>query len=166
MKLFIGFYIILIIQRVSELILAKRNELFSRKQGAIEYDKSGYYIIVIMHTAFFLSLLAEYTFLNRSTNSYSFYLLTIFIVAQFLRYWAISSLGRSWNTKILVIPGSAAISKGPYRYLKHPNYLVVTIEIAVIPLIFSCYITSIIFSILNWLVLRRRIKIEEKALHL
>ena len=165
MKIFLLFISLLIIQRVSELILAGRNERAVRGMGALEYDENGYRTIVLMHAAFFVSLAAEYFLLNRTLNTYWPQLITIFLAAQALRYWAIASLGKFWNTKILVVPGAPPVGKGPYRYLKHPNYIAVAIEMAVIPLIFSCYITCVLFSALNLLALRRRIKIEESALY-
>ncbi|MEM7008125.1 MAG: isoprenylcysteine carboxylmethyltransferase family protein [Thermodesulfobacteriota bacterium] len=164
MSIFWIFIIILVLQRISELFLAKRNENFVKQRGAVEYDAKGYKVIVLMHIAFFVSLIAEYIFLQTSLSPYWPALLVIFIFTQILRYWAISSLGQYWNTKILVIPGSQAIASGPYKYIKHPNYLAVIIEIAVIPLIFSCYITASIFTVLNLILLRRRINIEESAL--
>ncbi len=164
MSLFWIFIVILIIQRLSELILAKRNEKHVRSLGAREYDAEGYKVIVLMHIGFFVSLIAEYILLGRTLNPYWLPLIILFLLTQLLRYWAISALGYYWNTKILVTPGSSAITRGPYKYLKHPNYIAVVVEIAVIPLIFSCYITAVIFTILNLIVLKRRIKIEEKAL--
>lgn len=165
MKIFLLFLSLLIIQRVSELILAGRNERAVREMGALEYDGKGYRTIVFMHAAFFVSLAAEYFLLNRTLNTYWPQLITVFLIAQALRYWAIASLGRFWNTKVLVVPGAPAVKKGPYRYMKHPNYIAVAIEIAVVPLIFSCYITCVIFSALDLLALRRRIRIEESALY-
>jgi methyltransferase len=165
MKIFLLFLSLLIIQRVSELLLARRNERIVREMGALEYDGKGYRTIVLMHAAFFVSLGAEYFLLNRTVNAYWPPLITLFLIAQALRYWAIASLGKFWNTKILVVPGAQAVMKGPYRYLKHPNYIAVTIEIAAIPLLFSCYITCVLFSVLNLIALRRRIRIEESALY-
>lgn len=164
MNYFLAFYIFLIFQRISELFLAKSNEAATRKQGAVEYDKEGYKYIVFLHTAFLISFLVEKIFLGRELNSFSLVLFIIFIFTQILRYWALSSLGIYWNTKILVVPDLNLVKKGPYKYIKHPNYLAVITEIAVIPLIFSCYLTSIVFTILNLIILRRRINIEEKAL--
>lgn len=164
MKLFWLFPALLITQRVCELLLAKRNERIVRREGAIEYDSSGYKVIVAMHAAFFISLVSEYSLLEKTLNADWPALITVFLLAQVLRYWSIKSLGKYWNTKVLVVPGAPAVIKGPYKYFKHPNYLAVVIEIAVIPLIFSCYITSALFSVLNLIVLRRRIKIEESAL--
>lgn len=156
--------IILALQRISELLIARRNEQKVLSEGAVEYDRSGYKVIVAMHVAFFLSFIAEYYILRRSLNTLWPLLLTIIVLAEILRYWAISSLGKYWNTKILVTAGAPLVSRGPYKYMRHPNYLAVVIEIAVIPLIFSCYITSVMFTLFNLMVLRRRIRIEESAL--
>ena len=104
--------------------------------------------------------------LNRQFNNYSVILFAVFIITQLIRYWAIASLGKYWNTRIFVVPGLNLVTNGPYKYIRHPNYIAVIIEIAVIPLIFSCYITAIVFSILNLVTLRRRISIEENALKL
>lgn len=164
MSVFWLFIIILILQRLSELLLAKRNERYVRAHGAVEYDGKGYLVIVLMHIAFFISLVTEYIVLDRTLNPHWLPLLVLFLLTQILRYWAISTLGYYWNTKILIIPGSARISTGPYKYINHPNYLAVVTEIAVIPLLFSCYITAIVFTILNIALLKRRIRIEEEAL--
>jgi len=166
MTFFIIFITVVIVQRISELILAKNNEKYLKSNGAIEYDKRGYKYIVLMHNLFFISVITEFVFLGRQLNEYWQVLLTIFICTQLLRYWAIFTLGKRWNTKILVLPNTQLISYGPYKYLKHPNYIAVIIELAVIPLLFSCYYTAIIFSILNLIVLQRRIRIEEEALNI
>lgn len=166
MTFFIIFLSIIIIQRISELILSKRNEKYLTSHGAIEYDKKGYKYIVLMHNLFFISVITEFVFLGRQLNEYWKVLLIIFICTQLLRYWAIFTLGKRWTTKILVLPNSELIRSGLYKHLKHPNYMAVIIEIAVIPLLFSCYYTAIVFSILNLIVLKRRIRIEEEALEI
>lgn len=164
--LFLIFLFVLILQRLSELMYARKNEKIMKEKGAIEYDSRGYSVIVVMHVLFFVSLIAEKVYMERSYNSLSLIFLTLFLGAQFLRYWAISTLGTFWNTRIIVLPGSEPVRKGPYRYLKHPNYIAVAIELAVIPLIFSCYITAVTFSIINLILLRRRIETEENVLKL
>lgn len=164
MKLFLIIVSLIVIQRIFELLIAGRNERTQKKEGAVEYDRKGYRVIVAMHVCFFVSLVLEYTFLKRTLNAYWELFILVFVLAQILRYWSIASLGKYWNTKILVKPGTPLIRKGPYKYLKHPNYLAVVIEIAVIPLIFSCYLTSLIFSVTNLVLLSRRINIEERAL--
>ena len=151
-------------QRIVELFTAKRNEKIMLSRGAEEYDSSGYKFIRAMHIGFFMSLIAESIFIGRNLNPCWIYFFIIFAAAQFLRYWAIISLGYYWNTKIIVLKTGKIIKKGSYKYFKHPNYAAVTAELAVIPLIFSCYITLIVFSVLNFIVLRRRKRIEEEAL--
>ena len=158
------FLLFVISQRLIELLIAKRNERILKAQGGIEFDKNGYRVIVIMHVVFFVSLICEKVFLSRMLNSYWIIFAALFGVAQFLRYWAIKSLGVYWNTKILVLPNHKLVIAGPYKFLRHPNYIAVIVEIAVIPLIFSCYLTACIFSVINFILLRRRIKIEESAL--
>jgi len=164
MNLFWIIIAILAIQRLLELLIARRNEKYARAKGAREYDEKGYKVIVLMHIAFFISLISEYIYLGKTLSHYWAPLLIIFLLAQVLRYWAISSLGYYWNTKILITPKTSPINQGPYKYIRHPNYLAVVAEIAVIPLIFSCYLTAIIFTLLNFIALRRRIRIEEQAL--
>jgi methyltransferase len=132
--------------------------------GAIEYDRPAYKYIVIMHSFFILSLVSEYYFLHRVLNYYWPLFLGMFIAAQALRYWVISTLGVYWNTRIIILKGSKLIKKGPFMHFKHPNYAAVTTEIAVIPLMFSCFYTAIIYSIINIFVLKRRIAIEETKL--
>ena len=163
------FYIILsiiIIQRLTELVIAKRTEKWLREHGAVEFGQEHYKYIVLLHTMFFLSMLIEYIFRERhldfSVINYLF--LVIFILLQIMRIWVLISLGKYWNTKILRIPDSVLISKGPYRYFKHPNYIIVVCEIFVIPLIFDLYYTAVIFSVLNAVMLKVRIKEENKVL--
>lgn len=158
------FVSLVVIQRLVELNIAKRNERKLLEKGAAEIDKNGYRFIVLMHTAFFVSIMFEKNLFDTNLNANWIYIIIIFAAAQLLRYWAISSLGIYWNTKIIVLKGSPLVKKGPYKYLKHPNYVSVAVELAAIPLMFSCYLTAIVFSVLNLFVLQRRIRIEEKAL--
>lgn len=161
------FYIIVglvIVQRLVELVIAKRNEKKSLAAGGIEYDKKGYSVIVIMHTMFFISFFAEYFYFEHTLNKFWIVFLLLFIAAQGLRYWAIISLGSLWNTRIIIVPGSKLVKSGPYKYFKHPNYMAVITELAVLPLMFSCFVTAIVISAVNLLLLKRRIAIEENAL--
>lgn len=161
------FYIIVgfvVLQRLVELLIAKKNEKKSLAAGGIEYDKKGYSGIVIMHVMFFISLIAEYFYFGHTLNKFWIIFLILFVAAQFLRYWAIISLGSLWNTRIIIVPGSKLVQYGPYKYFKHPNYMAVIAELAVLPLMFSCFVTAIVFSAVNLLLLKRRIAIEENAL--
>jgi methyltransferase len=164
MTLFVIFVSAVIVQRFAELIIARRNASKMFSLGAVEHDKKGYKYIVIMHISFFIALILEFVFLNRNINPFFPYLLIIFLLAQFLRYWVITTLGVYWNTRIIVLKGGKPVYSGPYKFLKHPNYIAVAAELAVIPLLFSCYFTSLLFTVLNLIVLKRRIKIETAAL--
>jgi methyltransferase len=164
MNLFWIFIMVLLLQRVIELLIARRNESGMRARGAIEYDSKGYKYIIILHVFFILSLIAEKLILERGLHPYFLVFFVVFLLTQGLRYWSISTLGIYWNTKILVLPGAERVCSGPYHYIRHPNYLAVCLEFFLIPLLFSCYFTAIFFSFLNMLVLKRRIKMEEKVL--
>lgn len=158
------FIVFLILLRLGELWLARRNERWLVRRGAVEYGKKHYPYIVVLHALFFVSLITEYIF--TSNGSYSIPLLILYFLLLAFKVWVIVSLGKCWNTKIFRIPGYPLVKKGPYRFLKHPNYIVVVAEIALIPLIFHLYITAIVFSILNGAMLSVRIKEENKVLKL
>lgn len=155
-----------IAQRISELFLSGRNEKFLKEKGAVEYGKSHYKYIIVLHVFFIAALIAEYIITRefRNVTSLNYFLLMFFSVIQILRFYTIYSLGKYWNTKILRIPGVPLVKKGAYRYMKHPNYIIVAAEILVLPLIFGCYITALVFSVLNLLVLSVRIKAENNVL--
>ncbi len=159
--LFISFIILL---RIAELFLAKRNEKWMLQNGAVEYGKKHYSLIVALHTSFFISLIVEYA--NQQTPSYSIFILIIYFLLLACKAWIIASLGKFWNTKIFRIPNFPLIKTGPYKYVKHPNYIVVVAEIALIPLAFHLYYTAIIFSLLNAIILSIRIKEENRALEI
>lgn len=162
------FYLLLgfvILQRLLEVVYARSNEKAMRKQGAIEFGAGHYKWIVLLHVLFFLSLFLETWAFGTGLGTGWQIFLVVFAIAQLLRVWALSSLGRFWNTKILILPGAALVKEGPYRWLPHPNYLVVALEIAALPLIFGAWRTALIFSIANALLLLVvRIPAEEKAL--
>jgi methyltransferase len=159
----------LIAQRLAELALAKRNEKWLRENRAIEYGSSHYPWMVTLHTLFIISIFAEFYFRYRTFDllaqiPYSGFLLIAWLVVLVLKTWVILSLGKFWNTRILKIPGSSLVRKGPYKFIRHPNYLLVVLEIAIIPMIFAFFYTAIIFSVLNFVMLMIRIRVEEGAL--
>lgn len=161
---FAVFIVFLILLRVGELLLARRNERWLLQHGAVEYGRKHYRYIVMLHVFFFVSLITEYVF--TSTGYYSIPLLVLYFLLLGFKAWAILSLGKFWNTKIFHITGYPLVKKGPYRFMKHPNYVIVIAEIALIPLIFHLYITAIVFSVLNGVMLYVRIREENKALRL
>jgi len=158
---FIPFILFVITQRLSELYIARRNEKWLRSQGAVEYGKSHYPYIVALHTLFIISIIAEYILRPGLSMDYIFLLLFILLLA--FKFWALSSLGKYWNTKIFRVPGSGPVKKGPYKLFKHPNYFIVICEIVIIPMVFHLYYTAIIFTVLNAIMLTVRIRVENKV---
>lgn len=150
---------------MTELIIAKRNEERMKQRGAKEFGQLHYRFIVLVHSMFFVVYFIEETVWKRGVSVAWPLLLSVFILTQIIRFWALLSLGKYWNTKIIVLPNAPIIQKGPYRLMKHPNYLVVTVEFIIIPLLFNAYLTATLFTILNGIILAIRIPAEERALH-
>ncbi|RNF39154.1 isoprenylcysteine carboxyl methyltransferase family protein [Planococcus salinus] len=156
---------LVIVQRLLEVMYARFNEQRMKSQGAIEAGAEHYKWIVLLHVLFFVSLTAEGSYLGGQPGPAWSMFLVVFVIAQVLRVWALASLGRFWNTKILVLPGAEKVRSGPYKWIPHPNYVVVAMEIAALPLIFGAWRTALFFSLANALLLLLvRIPAEEKAL--
>ena len=159
---FILFISFVILVRIGELVFSKRNEKWLLQHGAVEYGHKHYPYIITLHILFFVSLLVEYG--TKTTVTYSLFLLVLYFVVLACKVWVIMSLGKYWNTKIYHISGLPLIKKGFYKYVKHPNYTIVIAEIILIPLIFHLYVTAIIFSLLNMIILFIRINEENRVL--
>jgi methyltransferase len=157
--LFISFIILL---RIGELILSRRNEIWLLQNGDMEYGQKHYPYIVALHVLFIGSLIIEYS--AKQTVTFSMFFLILYFLLLAFKGWVITSLGKFWNTKIYHISGFPLIKKGVYKYVTHPNYLIVISEIAIIPLVFHLYFTSIVFTVLNAIMLSVRIKEENKVL--
>ncbi|MFJ8237772.1 isoprenylcysteine carboxyl methyltransferase family protein [Ureibacillus sp. NPDC094379] len=153
-----------IAQRLIEVSVAKRNEKRMLRKGAYEVGASHYPIMILLHVSFFISLIIEVLLVDRPLSPIFLLLFIIFLGTQALRIWCLSTLGEYWNTKIIILPGANVVKKGPYKYIRHPNYLVVCIEILLLPTMFQAYFTAIIFTLLNFIMLSVRIPMEEKAL--
>jgi len=151
-------------QRLLELVLARRNERRARARGAVERGRGHYPFIVALHTLWLVSTLVEGILRGPELPVLWPVPLALFLLVQPLRYWALFSLGESWNTKILVVPGARPVRRGPYRYLNHPTYVVVVVEILSFPLIFGAWVTALAFTILNAGVLYVRVREENRAL--
>jgi methyltransferase len=147
------------LQRLGELVLARRNTQELMARGAVEIEASHYPLIVGVH-GLWLTALWFYG-RNQEVNLLA---LAGFVVLQGLRVWILASLGRRWTTRIIVLPGEPLIASGPYRYFSHPNYAVVVGEIALLPLMLHLPMLALIFSVLNAAVLTIRIRTEARAL--
>jgi methyltransferase len=159
---FIFFISFLIVQRLSELYVSSKNEKWLLRNGAIEYGKEHYPYIVLLHTLFIISLIAEYIW--RANAAANYFFIVLFFVLIIIKVVVISTLGHYWNTKIYKVPGTRPVATGIYKYIKHPNYIIVICEIAIIPLAFHLYYTAVAFTILNAIMLTVRIKKENEVL--
>ncbi len=153
------------LERLAELRLSRRNAAWAAAQGGVEVGQDAYRIMTVFHVAFLMACIAEPLLLHRvSTPALAAACLVILIGAQALRWWAIITLGPRWNTRIIVIPDAAPVTGGPYRWLRHPNYLAVIAEMVALPLLGGAWVTALVATIANALIMRIRISTEERAL--
>lgn len=164
MRFFWGFLLLLIGQRLAELWLARRHTARIILMGGYEVGREHYSWIILTHVLFFAGLIAEVTLSRRGLSPWLPLWLGLFALAQVVRYWAITSLGLFWNTRVYVVPGMPLVRRGPYRYFRHPNYAAIVVELLVVPLMFNAYVTAVVISLLNALGLSIRIRYEERAL--
>lgn len=151
--------------RLIELRIAERHRRSLLARGGIEAGAGHYPWMVALHTAFLFACPLEVWLLDRPFFPFlAAAMLVLLILAVALRWWVIATLGERWTTRILFLPGSSPVTRGPYRLLRHPNYLAVVTEIAALPLVHTAWITALAFSMLNAWVLRVRIRAEEAAL--
>ncbi|WP_409298169.1 isoprenylcysteine carboxyl methyltransferase family protein [Peribacillus sp. SCS-26] len=163
--MFFAFFLALVImQRLLELVVAKRNEIWMKSRGGEEFGAAHYPWMVAMHASFFAALSLEAYLRGFQLSPQWKLLFVLFLILQTGRIWALRSLGRFWNTKIIVVRGAKVVKKGPYRFLKHPNYVIVALELLVTPLIFNAFWTAALFTVLNIFMMKTRIPAEEEAL--
>jgi methyltransferase len=148
------------LQRLIELVWARRNTARLRRRGAVEADAGAYPFYVLLHASWLTSLAI---FVPAATSP-DWLLLGVFALLQLGRIWVIASLGGYWTTRIINLPDAPLVRTGPYRYVRHPNYLLVIAEIAALPLAFGAAAIAAIFSALNLVLIARRIRIENRVL--
>lgn len=154
-----------VLQRLSELVIARRNAHWVRRRGAQEFGAAHYPLFFVLHTGWLVAWPLEAWLRGPRLAEGWGVALGVFVAAELLRYWAIGSLGRRWNTRILVLPGEPLVREGPYRLLAHPNYVAVVLEVAAVPLMFGAWWTASVVSLLNLgLLLGVRIPAENRAL--
>ena len=152
-------------ERLFELLISRRNARRALARGGFEVGRSHYRIMVMMHTLFLASCAAESIFVTHLISPIvSMVAILGVILAQVLRYAAVMTLGERWNTRIIVMPGAVPVTRGLYRWIRHPNYVAVVIEIAALPMIRGGWITAVVFTLANALMLAVRIPTEERAL--
>ncbi len=153
------------VERLVELVVARRNERWSRNRGAIEAGAGHYPVMVVLHTGLLIGAVAEVALGPRPfVPALGWPMVVLVVAAQALRWWCIRTLGRQWNTRVLVVPGLPRIGHGPYRLLPHPNYVAVAVEGFALPLVHTAWMTALAFTVLNAGLLSVRIGAENRAL--
>ena len=147
------------LQRLAELPLARRNTAKLLKNGAFEAGANHYPLIVALHATWLATL-----WITAPGKPVHYPVLIVFGLLQLLRIWTLRTLGERWTTRIIIVLGEQLVARGPYRFVNHPNYLVVIGEIAVLPLVFGLLEVALLFTILNGIVLTIRIRAENRAL--
>ncbi|PTR12304.1 MULTISPECIES: isoprenylcysteine carboxyl methyltransferase family protein [unclassified Novosphingobium] len=148
------------LQRLSELVIARRNTARLMADGAREVGANHYPVMVAMHTAWLAVL-----WFTVGGRPIFLPLLAVFAVLQLLRVWVLATLGPRWTTRIIVTRDAPLVKRGPFRFVRHPNYMVVTAEIAVLPLTFGLVWVALLFTVLNAAMLTVRIRAENSALY-
>ncbi len=166
-----GAYTVLIglvaLERLAELVVSQRNLRWSRQRGGVETGAGHYPAMVVLHTGLLAGCLAEVWLADRPfLPGLGWPMLAVVLAAQALRWWCIATLGPQWNTRVVVVPGADRVSTGPYRFLAHPNYVAVVAEGVALPLVHTAWLTALVFTVLNALLLRVRLRTESGALAL
>ncbi|SRR6185369_10272659 len=155
-----GLLLLATLQRLIELIIANRNTRALLAEGAYEVGRGHYPVIVFLHCAW---LVALWTLLLIGDAQFQVWPAIAYLLVQILRIWTLASLGRYWTARVIVVPHAPLVRKGPYRFIRHPNYLVVVLEIALLPLALGSWPLALGFSIVNAIVLAWRIKVEHET---
>jgi methyltransferase len=153
-------------ERIAELVVSKRHADWAFARGGVEYGRSHYPAMAIVHAALLVSCVAEVVVADRPFVPWlGWPMVAVVLATQALRWWCVATLGAQWNTRVIVVPDRPLVTGGPYRWLRHPNYLAVTVEVAALPLVHTAWVTAVVFSVANAvLLLGWRIPVEERAL--
>jgi methyltransferase len=153
------------LERLAELVVSKRNAAWSMERGGVETGFGHYPFMVVLHTGFLAGCLVEAIVADRPfIPALGWTMLAVVLLAQGLRWWCITVLGHQWNTRVIVVPGLSLVAAGPYRWIRHPNYVAVVAEGIALPLVHTAWVTATLFLLLNIPLLAVRIRAEEAAL--
>ena len=152
-------------ERLAELAVARRNAAWSARRGGVEHGRGHYPVMVVLHTGLLAGCLAETYAAGRPFQPVLGWTMAALVAAaQALRWWCISALGPRWNTRVIVVPGLPLVASGPYRLMRHPNYVAVVVEGAALPLVHGAWITAVCFAAVNLPLLAVRLRCENAAL--
>ena len=153
------------LERLAELVVSNRNAAWSLARGGVETGRGHYPPMVLLHSGLLAGAVAEVLLADRPfVPVLGWTMLAVVLVSQALRWWCIGTLGPRWNTRVIVVPGLPLVTSGPYRWLRHPNYLAVVAEGLALPLVHSAWLTAAAFAVLNAALLRVRLRAENTAL--
>lgn len=153
------------LERLAELVVARRNAKWSFAQGGREFGRRHYVVMVALHTALLVGCLVEPWALHRPFLPWLGWPMAVVVaLCQALRWWCIRSLGRRWNTRVIVLPHAQLVKRGPYRFINHPNYIAVVAEGIALPLVHTAWLTALCFTAANAVLLAIRVRVENSAL--
>jgi methyltransferase len=153
------------LERLAELVVSRRNAAWSLRNGGYETGREHYPVMVLLHTGLLVGMLVE-AWVRRPDVPLSLAasMFALVLASQALRWWCIATLGRRWNTRVIVVPGLPLVRSGPYRFLQHPNYVAVVVEGVALPLVHAAWITAAVFTVANAALLTVRLRVENAAL--
>jgi methyltransferase len=164
---FIALVALVGVERLVELVVSQRNIRWAMARGGVEVGRGHYPAMVALHVGLLVGSVVEVVVLTRPFLPWLGWPMLVGVIgAQALRWWCIATLGHQWNTRIVVVPGARRVTTGPYRRLRHPNYVAVVVEGICLPLVHTAWITATTFTVLNAFVLRVRVRDENRALSL
>jgi len=160
---YLGLVLLVAAERVAELVVSLRNARWSFARGGAESGRGHYPFMVALHTLLLAACMVEA--LHRPFIPWlGWTMFVVVLLAQGLRWWCIAVLGHQWNTRVIVVPGLHLVARGPYRWLRHPNYVAVVLEGIALPLVHTAWVTALVFTVLNIPLLAVRIRTENAAL--
>ncbi len=153
------------LERLAELVVSNRNAAWSFARGGRETGQGHYRFMVVLHSGFLVAMLVE-AWVRRPEvpPTLAWTMLALVVASQALRWWCIATLGRRWNTRVIIVPGLPPVTSGPYRFLSHPNYVAVVVEGIALPLVHGAWVTALVFTVANAALLAVRIRVENAAL--
>ena len=165
----LAFFTVLVVlvgvERLVELVVSTRNAAWSLERGGRETGRGHYPVMVVLHTGLLVGMLLEAWWRRPAVAPpLAVPMLVLALASQGLRWWCIATLGRRWNTRVIVLPDLPLVDSGPYRLLSHPNYAAVVVEGVALPLVHACWVTAVVFTVANAVLLTVRLRVENDAL--